>query len=80
MVKIVVENFSEDALKKLYCDLDQKVDWNDDCELCSMPTLLHSGKGTCTRMLVSELNEAWSLFRKKMKPKRDWYTDIMDRE
>ena len=23
MVKIVVENFSEDALKKLYCDLDQ---------------------------------------------------------
>ena len=81
MVKIVVQNFSEDALRKLYCDLDNReFRWDDDCELCSMPTLLHSGKGTCTRMSVSELNEAWSLFRKKMKPIRNWYTDIMDRE
>ena len=72
MVKIVVENFSEDALRKLYCYLDNReFRWDDDCELCSMPTLLHSGKGTCTRMSVSELNEAWSLFRKKMKPIRN---------
>ena len=45
MVKIVVENYSEDAMKKLYCDLYHKLDWNDDCELCSMPTLLHSDTG-----------------------------------
>ena len=57
MVKIVVENFSEDALRKLYCDLDQKeFTWDEECELCSMPTLLHrdtSGKrilGSCTRI------------------------------
>ena len=74
MVKIVVENISEDALKKLYCDLDQKEDWTDNCELCEMPTLLHNGKGTCTRMSVSELDEAWWIFRKKMKPIRNWYT------
>ena len=66
MVKIVVENFSEDALRKLYCDLDLKVDWNDDCELCSMPTLLHSDTGdkgilgSCTRISDSELFEAWN--------------------
>ena len=78
MVKIVVENFSEDALKKLYCDLDQKEDWTDNCELCEMPTLLHNGKGTCTRMSVSELDEAWWIFRKKMKPIRKWYTANME--
>ena len=69
MVKIVVETFGEVALKKLYCDLDS-YKWDVECELCSMPTLLHSGKGTCTRMSVSEQNEAWSLFNKKMKPIR----------
>ena len=79
MVKIVVENFSEDALKKLYCDLDQKVDWNDDCELCNMPTLLHNGKGTCTRMSDSKLFEAWNLFKKKMEPIRKWYTANMEK-
>ena len=74
MVNIVVQNFSEDALRKLYCDLDNReFRWDDDCELCEMPTLLHSGKGTCTRMSVSELDEAWSIFRKKMKPIRNWY-------
>ena len=64
MVKIVVENFSEDALKKLYCDLDQKEDWTDNCELCEMPTLLHNGEGTCTRIrllmrLCYEHREPW---------------------
>ena len=85
MVKIVVQNFSEDALRKLYCDLDQKEDWDEDCELCSMPTLLHSdtsGKrilGSCTRISGSELFEAWSLFRKKMRPIRKWYTANMEK-
>ena len=94
MVKIVVENLSEDALRKLYCDLDNKEDWDNDCELCSMPQLLHINihkymllsdtgdkdiLGTCNRMSVSEQNEAWSLFRKKMRPIRRWYTDNMEK-
>ena len=86
MVKIVVENFSEDALKKLYCDLDKpELTYDDECEICSMPTLLHSdnsGKrilGPCARYSVSELNKAWSLFRKKMRPIRRWYTDNMEK-
>ena len=85
MVKIVVQNFSEDTLRKLYCSLDNKDDDSDDCEVCSMPKLLHcdnSGKrilGPCARYSVSERNEAWSLFRKKIKPIRRWYTDNMEK-
>ena len=80
MATIAVESFGDDALRKLYLDLTQKDDWDDDCELCRMPTLLHSdttGKrihGACTRR--TELTEAdilneWVQFRKKMKPIRN---------
>ena len=65
MVKIVVENFSEDALRKLYYDLDKpELIYDDECEVCSMPTLLHSdnsGKrilGPYTKYSVSERIEA----------------------
>ena len=41
MVKIVVEQFSEEALRKLYLGLLYKDDWDEECEECRMPTLLH---------------------------------------
>ena len=41
MVKIVVEIFGEDALQKLFLDLSHKDDWDEECEVCRMPTLLH---------------------------------------
>ena len=40
MVKIVVETFGEDALRKLYCNLDHKEDWDEECTLYSLPILL----------------------------------------
>ena len=55
MATIGVETFGDDALRKLYLDLSHKDDWDEDCELCRMPTLLHrdtTGKriqGSCTR-------------------------------
>ena len=81
MVKIVVETFGEEALRKLYCDLDQKeFRWDKECELCKMPTLLHcdtSGKrllGSCTEISgpelwrsCSKLWNSWNLFRRKMR-------------
>ena len=95
MVKIVVETFGEDVLRKLFIDLSHKEDWDEECELCSMPRLLHrdtSGKrilGSCTRRIEltdaaqnkadSETLKAWSLFRKKMRPIRKWYTDNMEK-
>ena len=43
MMKIVVESFSEDALRMLFDDLSKKEYWDEECSLCSMPTLLHKG-------------------------------------
>ena len=40
-MKIVVESFGEDALRKLFLDLSHKDDWDEECEVCRMPTLLH---------------------------------------
>ena len=91
MVKIVVETFGEDTLRKLFCDLSHKEDWDEECSLCSMPTLLHrdtSGKriGSCARktdaMTVTKQSELWKLcsfFRKKMEPIRKWYKDDMEK-
>merc|ERR1712112_189282 len=83
------------VLRKLFIDLSHKHDWDEECELCSMPTLLHrdtSGKrilGSCTRRTEltdaaqnkadSEILKAWSLFRKKMQPIRKWYRDDMQK-
>ena len=46
MVKVVVENFSDKALRKLFCDLSHKEYWDKECSLCHMPELLH--KGLCS--------------------------------
>ena len=84
MVKIVVESFGEDALRKLFCDLSHKEDWDEECSLCSMPTLLH--KGSCSRKAEigeaehSDLWKSWSLFRKNMEPIRKEYKEEMDKK
>ena len=83
MVKIVVESFGEDALRKLFEDLSHKEYWDEECSLCSMPTMLH--KGPCTRKTEigeaehSDLWKSWSLYRKKMEPIRRWYKDDMEK-
>ncbi len=41
MVIIIVESFSEDALRKLFDDLSKKEYWDEECPFCSMPTILH---------------------------------------
>ena len=44
MVKIIVETYGEDMLRKLFSELSHKEDWDEECELCRMPTLLHRDK------------------------------------
>ena len=81
MVKIMVESFSEDALRKLFNDLSKKEYWDAECEMCSMPQMLH--KGPCTRKTeVSEADyiDLWktlSVYKKKMEPIRRWHEDEM---
>ena len=83
MVKIVVESFGEDALRKLFDDLNNKEYWDAECEMCSMSQMLH--KGPCTRKTEvgeaehSDLWKAWSVYRKKMEPIRRWYKDEMEK-
>ena len=84
MVKVVVESFGEDALRKLFCDLSHKEYWDEECSLCSMPTLLH--KGSCSRKAEvgeaehSDLWKSWSMFRKNMEPIRKEYKEEMDKK
>ena len=96
MVKIIVETYGEDMLRKLFSELSHKEDWDEECELCRMPTLLHCDTndkrilGSCTRRTEltdaaqnkadSELLKSWSLFRKKMEPIRKWYKEEMDKK
>ncbi len=88
MVRIVAENVSEDALRKIYCEymsMDSDFDDSDDCEVCSLPKLFHvdnSGEGIigpCDKYTASEKNKAWSIFRQKIRPIRRWYNDILEK-
>ena len=76
MATIAVEQYPEEALRQLYINLVRKEDWDNKCELCTMPTLLHSDvNGTrihraCTRrteLTEDEITKEWRLFSKKMK-------------
>ena len=35
-----VETYPEETLKKLYENLEDKEDWDNVCELCTLPTML----------------------------------------
>ena len=47
MVKISVESFSEEELRKRFNALTKKGDWDKECEACKNPQILH--KANCTR-------------------------------
>ena len=54
MAPLPVETYPEDSLKELYMNLKDKDDWDNECELCKLPTLLHADAqgnrihGACT--------------------------------
>ena len=88
MVRIVAENVSEDALRKIYCEYmsrDSDFDDSDSCEVCNLPKLFHIDNrgeiiiGPCDKYTASEYNEAWRIFRQKIRPIGRWYTDIMEK-
>ena len=84
MVKINVESFSEEELRKRFNELGRKGDWDKECESCKNPELLH--KANCTRKVevgeaeFSELWKVWSAFKAKMEPIRKWYEDEMEKK
>ena len=87
MVRIVVENISEDALKKYYGEymsLDNDREDSDSCEVCKLPKLFHIDNrgeiiiGPCDKYTASESFEVWKIFRQKIRPIRRWYENILE--
>ena len=64
---------------KRWSELVRKESWDEECEACKMPVMLH--KGPCTRKAevnaveFGELWKAWRLFKEKMKLIRKWQAD-----
>ena len=88
MVRIVIENISEDALKKYYSKYMSYNTWHNDCEdsdsceVCKLPKLFHIDSkgdlilGPCDKYTASEYSEIWTIFRQKIRPVRRWYENI----
>ena len=80
MAPLPVETYPEDFLKGLYMNLKDKDDWDNECELCKLPTLLHADAqgnrihGACTRnqdITEDDITKEWTIFNKRMKAVRD---------
>ena len=89
MVRIVAENISEDALRKIYCEYMSRYSDFDDCdscEVCNLPKLFHVDNrgemiiGQCDKYTASEYMEIWRIFRQKVRPIRRQYNDILEKK
>ena len=79
-----VVSFPETTLQKMYENLEDKEEWDNGCDLCDLPSMLHSDvqgnrvHGACTRnndMIAEDITKEWEEFRKRMKEIRKWYRD-----
>ena len=84
MVKISVENFTDDELLKKYNELEQKEDFDERCKDCKMPQLLH--KVACTRrdevnaFEFERIANQWELFSTRMRNVIKWKNEQDDKE
>ena len=79
--KIVIENMSEDALKKRYSEYMSHNDHDeyDSCEVCKLPKLFHIELRPCAKYTDSEYSEIWTIFSQKIRPIRKWYNKIKEK-
>ena len=64
-----MKDFSNEELVKRFNALINKDNWEEECEWCVMPGMLH--KGPCTRKEETEYQEVyecWKMYRNRMKP------------
>ena len=89
MAPLPVETYPEETLRKLYKNLEDKEDWDNVCELCTLPTMLHADAqgnrihGACTRnqeLTQDECIKEWAAYHKKMKTVRSWYKEEMKKQ
>ena len=79
-----IVSFPETTLQKMYENLEDKEEWDNDCDLCDLPSMLHSDvqgnrvHGACTRnndMLADDIHKEWEEFRKRLKEIRKRYKE-----
>ena len=78
-----VVSFPEETLQKMYENLEDKEEWDNICDLCTLPSMLHTDvqgnriHGACTRTEISEedIRKEWMQFQKRMKEIRKRYRD-----
>ena len=83
MTTINVENFDQETLRKIYVNLPSHQDWDEECQVCRLPQMLHvdaDGKkkdGSCkyTKESKAVHREKWFLFREKMTTVQKWHID-----
>ena len=67
---------SVESLKKLYSDLDNReIRWDEACEECELPKMIHMENMICRKIPDLELDPVWNGFRMIMEPIRNWYKD-----
>ena len=79
-----VVTFPEETLQRLYENLEDKEEWDNICDLCTLPSMLHTDvqgnriHGACTRneeLTEEDCRKEWIQFQKRMKVVRSWYKD-----
>merc|ERR1712089_12659 len=73
----------QETLRKIYVNLPSHQDWDEECQVCRLPQMLHvdaDGKkkdGSCkyTKETKAVHREKWVLFREKMTTVQKWHID-----
>ena len=74
--RLVKMAFSVESLKKRYSDLDNReTRWDEACEECELPKLVHMENMICRKIPDLELDPVWDGFRMVMEPIRNEYKD-----
>ena len=69
-----------ESLKKQYSDLDNReLRWDEACEVCELPKLVHMENVICRKDPDIELDAPWDGFRRIMEPIRNLYRDNMEK-
>ena len=68
-----------ESLQKRYSDLDNReTRWDEACEECELPKLVHTKDAICRKDPNMELDAPWDAFRRMMEPIRKGYRDNME--
>ena len=63
-------------LRKQYSDLeDRELRWDEACEVCELPKLVHKTDTRCRKTPDLNMDEAWKGFRMLMELVRDWHRE-----